>query len=81
MARTRSHLQTMTIYTDGEAGFLTPDTLGGYWGQGDDPVQDLLDQYGEETKVIHTSERHMKAIERDWDDEAEFDYDGYVPGD
>lgn len=75
MPRTRSRLQPMTIYTDGKRAFLTPDTQGGYWGEGDNPKQDLLDQYGEETPVIHTSERQMIAIDRDGDIEDDYPED------
>lgn len=73
MTRTRARLQTDTIYTDGYSAFLTPDCLGGYWGEGGNPVQHLKDEHGAETPVFNTSERHMKAISDDWDDEDDED--------
>lgn len=69
MNRTRACLQTNTIYTDGESAFLTQDGLGGTWGEGENPVQHLKDEYGAETPVLNTSDRHMNDISEDWDDE------------
>lgn len=69
MPRTRDLLTPFVIYTDDERAFITPDCQGGIWGEGDDPTADLLEQYGEDTKVVELEAEHMKRIANDWDEE------------
>lgn len=75
MPRFRERLKTDTIYTDDNTAFLTPDCFGGFWGQGEDPTADLLEQYGDETPVEDVSKAYMTAIANDYDEPEGYDPD------
>lgn len=75
MPRFRERLDTDTIYTDGERAFITPDTVGGYWGEGNDPLANLQDDHGDDTPVEEVSSKFMQAISDDHDEPEGYDPD------
>lgn len=75
MPRFRARLDTDTIYTDGESAFITPDTHGGYWGEGNDPLANLQDEHGDDTPVEEVSRKFMRAISNDYNEPEGYDPD------
>ena len=73
MAKTRSHLQHRTIYTDGISAFLTTDGTDEHWSfdpevDRPDPTEKLLSDFGQDTPIIRTSSAGMDSIETNLDD-------------
>lgn len=75
MPRFRERLESDTIYTDHDSAFITADGVGGTWGQGDDPVAHLKEEFGEETPTEEVSKAFMKAIYNDYDEPEGYDPD------